>query len=182
MMYKDPRDLAELREMLVGATVEAVDDNEDPEGMVKITVCRKDGKRVMVPIFANSLGWWFGNKKEVVDGDPLYTSPEAMLTEMADFGYHHQSQERLDDFSCDPLEDVERKRVGFRIEIKYDGQTEQRDFWIALASCKGSPWSEPLQTPEGRRWVAQHSETLLLWECPDPRKVPGTLEPWAGKV
>lgn len=146
--------LDRLRNLVIGATVEGVDENSESEGMVTLRV-RKDGKLLKVPLYATDLGWWVEGETIVDNGISRYLSPEVMLAAMAKVAYSTAEE------NCESLEDVNRKWIGFRL----NGQ----EFWISIGQCKSSPWTAPLQTPEGRQWIASHQAGPMLWERADPR-------------
>lgn len=146
--------LDRLRNLIVGATVEGIDDNPESEGMVTLKV-RKDGELLRVPLYATDLGWWVEGETAVENGALRYLSPEVMLAAMAKLSFATAEED------CQPLEDVLHKRIGFRVSGK--------EFWISISRCKDSPWFAPLQTPEGRQWIASHEAGPLLWERTDPR-------------
>lgn len=176
----DPETLENLRRLVVGGTVEDVRLNDLPEGMLTLVV-RLGWALVEVPIFGTDLGWWVRGARAVDGVVPLYLSPESMLGEMAEFA--QRDEDYQDGPRCEPLESPERRLIGFRVTIEESGRSARRDFWISISHCKGSPWTEPLQTPRGRRWIAAHERGPVLWERADPRD-PGRgiyeIEPWAG--
>lgn len=174
---KEEEPLDELRRLIVGGTVERVEENLMVEGMITLHV-RVAGVLWEVPLFATELGWWIRGVR-ALDGEvPTYWDARTMLKEMAEFGY---ADEDMDGTACVPLDSPVRREIGFRVTITLDGRSQSRDFWVPISRCTGSPWTAPLSTPEGRRWIAAHPTGPILWERADPRDAgrgAWEIEPW----
>lgn len=164
-----------LRNLIVGAVVQKVEANPLDEGLFTLFV-KREGSLLEVPLYATELGWWVkGAKTHQEDAPPAYVSPEEMLRAMSDFASLDEGAAQ----KCEPLENVLRLTLGFRITIEQNKKPLSKEFWVHLRRFKGSPWAAPFATREGREWVA--NQPFFVWDRSDPRD-PGRgvfqTQPW----
>jgi len=80
----------------------------------------------------------------------------------------------LSEISCTPLEDLERGRVGFKLEADPRKSLEIPGFeltlWVDRSLCTG-PWGRALLTPEGRTFVATHECQGWYWNQDSPQDI-----------
>jgi hypothetical protein len=152
-------DLKELRELLVGTTIQAVD-KPDPgvdEAVCKFTVTGTDGLTHHFHLHATGLGWWVGEHlsiREQPDGTllPAWEDVGQMVEAMTD---HLVSDEMADwDYEKSPFvsqDDPMTRCFGFVCVVT------EKAWYASLQALKVFMKANPsiLDTPEQRRDAAQ---------------------------
>lgn len=157
--------LENLRTMLVGATVVAVDDPDSgkDECFFKLTV-ERGTTRTQFHVHGTDMGWWTSGESEVKSGRKVYTNVQEVLDEVTDHAVYTLGVAGMGPEAIEPVEDVMSRMLGFR--CKKTG----RDWWFRISAAKQSPWGHDLLTPGMRAAFAQKLGDGLV-PNPSPREM-----------
>lgn len=152
--------LQRLRELLIGHPISRIEPNSKQGGMFTLFAVpghRKGGENedtLEIPLFSSGLGWWIEGVQRHRNEFSEYVTAEDMLKALFSFC---ENAEDPDSLKVEPLEDVMRRSLGFRVL--------DREFWVGITGIKGSSWAKLLQTPEGRAKIAADP---LRWDYSGP--------------
>jgi hypothetical protein len=171
------KELEQLRDLLVGATVDRIDppDKGVTEAIAKFTV-HKGARRHEFHLHATDLGWWIGEHESVTtdpDGSEVrtYIGFYKMVDQMVNHLISDAMADHLDEPGDAPLfvalDDSKTRRVGFRCKVT------GKEWWISISQV-GDLDSAPhirelLNTPTGRDKLADFIGTHV--RLPKPEEV-----------
>jgi len=158
-----PRELDKLRELLVGAVVDAVDapDEGVTEAVCKLTV-RRGAQRHVFHLHATNLGWWVGEHQSIkTDPDGNEVVAFEVFSELVEQVLGHLIEQHAG--TLEPLADVKTRRVGFRCP------TCGQEWWVSMSKVRGCPphIKDLLTTDEGRTWFGSYLGTWGMLPQPE---------------
>jgi len=149
--------LIELQELLVGATITAIEKPERSEDeCIAVFQAERDDKVFSFRLHATDLGSWIGGEKVKTGGRFLYVNADDMVEDIKNHCYMLDYDEEVGPIDIQPLDDIKIKAIGFKCT------RTGREWWTGLTAIKASKkLLGKLVTPEERQAFAKE----LIKEC-----------------